>query len=238
LRTYAAFRGLEQWVTTDWGFDAQLARHGLASLALTPARCRMIGQNPPLEQQGLELTTQSGIGFVLEGHHEKAFDLYRDNLATIRAKRSRLDAPGRIARHGGGMLFFAHQLGTIAGGPTWQGKSELIWSQGFGPFAYRAGPGGMSLAVRLSGSCSFLVTGGNTGGKVIVEDLRSGFRIGPELPAESPIIEVVVPGSPVPRELKVSFDEGTVFSGIQTVEPQMLDTTFRFDWHQLPEAVA
>jgi hypothetical protein len=241
LRTYAAFRGNEQWVTTDWGFDAQLARHGLASLALTPARCRMIGQNPPLEQQGLELVPWADAcrnGLLPNANNDPAFDLYRDNLATIRAKRSRLDAPGRIARHGGGMLFFAHQLGTIAGGPTWQGKSELIWSQGFGPFAYRAGPGGMSLAVRLSGSCSFLVTGGNTGGKVIVEDLRSGFRIGPELPAESPIIEVVVPGSPVPRELKVSFDEGTVFSGIQTVEPQMLDTTFRFDWHQLPEAVA
>jgi hypothetical protein len=68
--------------------------------------------------------------------------------------------------------------------------------------------------------------------------MRSAFRSAPDLPAESPIVEIVVPGGPVPRELKVSFDEGTVFSGIQTVEPQMLDTTFRFDWHQLPEAVA
>jgi hypothetical protein len=241
LRTYAAFRGNEQWVTTDWGFDAQLARHGLASLALTPARCQMIGQAPPLEQQGLELVPWADAcrnGLLPNANNDPAFELYRANLADIRAKHSRLDAPDIIVRQGGGMIFFAHQLGYLAGGPTWQGTSELLWSQGFGPFAYRAGPGGMSLAVRLSGSCSFLVAGGNTGGKVSVEDMRSAFRSAPELPAESPIIEVVVPGSPVPRELKVSFDEGTVFSGIQTVEPQMLDTTFRFDWHQLPEAVA
>ena len=60
LRTYAAFRGNEQWVTTDWGWEAQLARHGLASLALTPAKCSMIGQDPPLHEQGLELA--QGLG--------------------------------------------------------------------------------------------------------------------------------------------------------------------------------
>jgi hypothetical protein len=30
--------------------------------------------------------------------------------------------------------------------------------------------------------------------------------------------------------------EGAVFYGLSCDEPQMLDTTFRFDWSQLPEA--
>lgn len=232
LRTYAAFRGNEQWTTTDWGWEAQLARHGLASLALTPAKVQMIGQNPPLEQQGLELTT----GPVDKLWNDVPFYLYRDNLAAIRNGLRTVDGPGMIHRDGSGMLIFPHQMGAING--SWAGTTELFWSQGFGPFAYRAGPGGASLSVRIFGICAFLVTGGDAGARVTITDTRSGFKTSPELPAGDQPIAMQVPGGPIPREITLDMAEGAVFYGLQTADPQMIDTNFRFDWDQLPLAEA
>lgn len=231
LRTYAAFRGNEQWVTTDWGWDAQLAAHGLASLALTPAKCQMIGQKIPLEQQGLELTTGSNNGL----HSEKAFIDYRDNLAKIRDGTHKPGWPYAIHRDGAGMLFFPHQLGSLEA--QWQGNLELVWSQGFGPFNYRAGEGGASLSALISGSCSFLCHGGSTGAAVAIEDARSGFRTEPNLPASgAEFISISVPGGPIPRIIRMKLSEGAVFCGLRTMDAQMIDTSFRFDWAQLPEA--
>jgi hypothetical protein len=235
LATYAAFRGNEQWVTTDWGWDAQLAAHGLASLAPTPARCTMIGQKIPLEQQGLELTT----GHPQQGLHvaimQAVFERYRDNLAKIRSGTHKPAWPGPIHRDGAGMLFFPHQLGYLEA--TWQGTLESQWSQGFGPFAYRAGEGGASLSVLVSGTCGFLVDGGLAGARVTIEDTRSGFRASPDLPpSQGQPVSVGVPGSPIPRLLTMKLTEGAVFCGLHTADQQMIDTSFRFDWSQLPEA--
>jgi hypothetical protein len=233
LRTYAAFRGNEQWVTTDWGWDAQLAAHGLASLALTPAKCRMIGQKIPLEQQGLELTTRSKP--IEHPVADVNFARYRDNLAAIRAGRLQPAFPGAIMRNPEGQFFFPHQLGFISE-TIWQGTTELAWTQGFGPFAYRAGPGGASLSVRISGTSSFLVSGGPAGAAVKISDIRSGFRAQPQIPPglDQPI-SIAAPGGPVPRAITLSMDEGAIFHGIHTTDIQMLDPTFRFDWNQLPE---
>lgn len=234
LRTYAAFRGQEQWVTTDWGFEAVLARHGLASLALTPAKCRMIGQNPPLEQQGLTLTSETP---EQRGIDQKAFGLYRANLAAIRKGLYKIDQPAIIQQSPEDQTFFAHQLGNLPG-TQWSGTLGLKWSQGFGPFAYRAGKDGASLSLRVSGSCSFLVTGGDVGSGVTITDTRSGFRFAPDLPPDNgQPISIQVPGSPLPRIVTLNMKEGAVFYALCCSDPQMLDTTFRFDWSQLPEAV-
>lgn len=234
VATYAAFRGNEQWVTTDWGWEAQLASHGLASLALTPAKCTMIGQNPPLEQQGLQLVTWPAVSGLV---NDQAFEIYRGNLLAIRAGVHQIELPGTIHRDGAGMLFFPHQLGNLAGGEPWQGNLELQWAQGWGPFAYRAGPGGASLSVRISGSCSFHVTGGSTGARAAITDTRSGFNFAPDLPGGMQQFgSINVPGGPVPRQITMEMSEGAVFYGLQTADPQLLDTTFRFDWSQLPEA--
>lgn len=233
VATYACFGGRDQAVTSDWQFEAQLASHGLASLALTPAKCQMIGQNPPLEQQGLELTTKA---WCTKLHDDKAFDCYAARLGDIRCGDSKMDLPGIIHRDGAGQLFFPHQLDHIYGDVTWQGTLELQWSQGFGPFAYRAGPGGASLGLHVSGSSQLLVTGGVAGARVAVRDARSGFNFAPELPPATDIISLNVPGGPVPRKITLELGEGAVFYGLQTADPQMLDTTFRFDWTQLPEA--
>jgi len=232
LRTYAAFRGNEQWVTTDWGWEAQLARHGLAALALTPARCQMIGQKLPLEQQGLALTTEATIGLP---HSEATFEFYRDNLAAIRSGAVEITEPSIIVRQNGAMLFFPHQMRYLAG-TTWQGISGLRWAQGFGPFGYRAGAGGVSLSVLVSGICSFLVSGGPDGAKVLIQDTRSGFKTEPDLPTEDKgIVSVNVPGTPVPRRITVDIEEGAAFYGLHCNDPQLLDTAFNFNWSQLPE---
>jgi hypothetical protein len=230
LRTYAAFRGQEHFVTTDWGWEAQLARHGLASLALTPAKCQMIGQSPPLEQQGLKLTTAEGV------HGGTGFEQYRDNLQKIRAGIYKFERPDIIHRDGAGMLFFPHQVKAILGA-SWQGNLELVWKQGWGPFLYRAGPGGASLSVHISGTSSFLVTGGSAGARVAITDTRSGFNFAPDLPGgQQEFIRIDVPGGPIPRAVTCEMAEGAVFHGLATTDPQMLDDTFRFDWWQLPEA--
>jgi hypothetical protein len=236
LRTYAAFRGNEQFVTTDWQFEAQLARHGLSSLALTPSKASMVFQNPPLEQQGLELTTAGGQ-VVSHGDNDAVFQRYRSNLAALRRQETTTELPDIIHRDGAGMFFFPHQIGYLAGAPTWQGTLELQWCQGFGPFAYRAGPGGASLAVRISGSCSFLVSGGVAGARVTIEDHRSGFKAQPDLPPSSDAVTIAVPGGPIPRKVTLELAEGAVFYGLSTSDPQMLDSTFRFSWDQLPKAV-
>lgn len=230
LRTYACFRGQEQFVTTDWGFEAQLARHGLATLALTPAKCDMIGQVPSLREQGLEL-----VRLDLPGTDGQAFDRYRTNLDLIRQGKLKLDGPNKIQRQVGGMLFFPHQMGHVPEA-RYEGDWRLKWSQGWGPFAYRAGQGGASLTARISGSCSFLLSGGVEGATVSLTDTRSGFRAEPQLPPEQgSFIEINVPGGPVPREIVLKAGEGAIFYGVQTVDPQMIDITFKFSWDQLPE---
>jgi hypothetical protein len=236
LRTYAFARGNEQWVTTDWGWDAQLAAHGLASLALTPAKCRMIGQKIPLEQQGLELVPWANAcrnGQLPNANNDEAFLTYVTRLHATRNGPWRPAWNGMIHRSTDGQLFFPHQLGAI--NAQWQGNLELAWSQGFGPFAYRAGPGGASLSVRISGTCGFLVSGGVAGAQVAIEDTRSGFKASPNLP---PVHQVTVnvPGSPIPRLITMSMDEGAMLYGLHTTDAQMIDTSFRFSWDQLPEA--
>lgn len=237
LRTYAAFRGNEQWTTTDWSWEAQLARHGLASLALTPAKCQMIGQIPPLAEQGLELTTEYGR---TAGRLAQPFELYRDNLAKLRTGDYQLPQ-GLIHRDGAGMLFFPHQLPNLPGSmltrnPDEYGNWKLKTSQGFGPFAYQARPGGAHLRVHVSGPVSLLATGGDGGAKLVVEDTRSGFKFSPDLPVSDQPIALQIPGGPITRLITAEFREGAVFYGLATADPQMLDTTFSFNWDQLPGA--
>jgi hypothetical protein len=233
LRTYAAFRGMEGWATTDWGWEAQLARHGLASLALTPAKCQMIGQTPPLEQQGLELTH----GLVEVRRDDAACKKFAASALLLRARTlwddhcHSYELPGMIHRDGAGMLFFPHQLGAL--NARWQGTLELQWNQGYGPFFYRAGPGGASLSLHISGSASFQCSGGVAGARVTIEDHRSGFKASPALPPNT-AAAIAVPGSVVPRRITMQMDEGAVFQALSCADPQMIDTTWKFDWNQLP----
>lgn len=231
LAIYAAFGGREQFLCSDWGFEAQLARHGLATLGLTPAKCNMIGQIPLLHDQGLELAQSE----IEARRNNKAFKLYARNMDLIREGAFEISEPGIIHRQQGGQLFFPAQMGYLPDS-KYSGDWRLKWSQGFGVFSFRAGQGGASLVARISGSCSFLVSGGETGAAMSITDIRSGFKAEPWLPPEDGrFVEVNVPGGPVPREIILKASEGAVFYGLQTIDLQMIDTTFKFDWSILPE---
>ena len=227
LATYAAFKGGEHFVSTDWGFDAQLASRGFASLALTPAKCQMIGQKWPLKDQGLELTTE---GNIERADSTESFRKYQASTENIR-NGHHCEIPGLIHRQDRGMLFFPHQLGYIPS-HTWQGSLELAWNQGFGPFGYRAGPAGASLSLHIAGFCSFHVGGG----AVTIEDKHSGFRTSPDLTEVKDQVAVHVPGGPISRQITLELGAGAVLHGLSTSDPQIIDPRFSFDWSQLPEA--
>src|SRR5262245_1838659 len=72
-----AFRGGQHWLTADWHFDTVLAAHGYASLALTPSDVEMIGQDPPLEEQGLRIAREP----VEALRNEKAWERFKATSA-------------------------------------------------------------------------------------------------------------------------------------------------------------
>lgn len=250
---YWAFRGAQQFLTVDWAFDAILARHGLASVAPVPQIAEMIGQDPPLAEQGLKLANQP---FELL-RDDKAFELFVERTRAVR--EGRLTIPGGPVHQNGPQTFFSHQIPALGG--AYKGDWRLRWAQGFGPFSYAAGtdakwrelnfpdystlplpsdgvnPVQPSLTVPVYGACSFLVSGGQHGGRVGIEDTVSGYKVAPELPAEgqqTQVAQLMVPASVLQRPVKLTaLSPGIVFYGLQTQEPQAL-VAHEFDWAQLP----
>ena len=225
---YAAFRGNEQWTSIDWGFDAVLAQEGMASLALTPSACDMIGQEPPLEEQGLVLVKEAG---ELARDFGQAFGLFKLRTALIRSGALRIETIKPIWHHHDQYLYFAHQLQPQNDYPSgWR----LRKSQGFGGFAYRADAPFAQIELKLFGPVTFLVSGGAKGAKVTLKDLDSGYEVSPDLPAgEQQIAQLQVPGGMSYRQIILTCAEGAVFYGVQTVEPQP-STDAKFDFHSLP----
>jgi hypothetical protein len=236
IGTYACFAGNQQFVTTDWQFEHQLLRRGLCALALTPAKCDMIGQVPSLAEQGLELVADP-IRDSTSFPHEK-FQYFIKTMNSIRwlTVGCHVDFDAVVQpfhTHAGGTLFFPHQVGYLF---AQQQGWRLKWSQGWGPFAYVAGPGGASLSVRVAGGCSLLLSGGtDIGANASIVDTHSGFKALPQLPPfQDNFIEVPVPGGFVPRTIALGLSEGGVFYGVNCADPQMLDASYSFDWAKLP----
>lgn len=229
---WGAFRTNEQYVTADWHFDTVLAELGMASLALTPCMVQMIGQVPPLHEQGLKLV-------------DAPFELLRDDEAfktyahRLHARRCGSVVMPNCApfQHldGGPMVVLPHQTQMVGG--EFEGEWRLKWSQGFGPFAYRAGDTPCTLHVPISGACSFMVSGGEKGGRVQVEDLNSGYQAAPVLPPEGEnrqVANLPVPASVSYRVIRLTCEPGTVFYGIHTNEPQPFIQGRTFDHTVLP----
>lgn len=235
-RKWWAFRGAEQWLCADWRNDAMLAAHGLASLALTPSPVEMIGQDPPLAEQGLQLA--DGKFELLR--NDMAFKTYRDNLKAVREGTFK-PTFHQIHRDSQGYLYFPHQLGAIGG--SWEncGNWKLKWAQGFGPFAWRAGEIHNSemppyWLIPVLGPCSVIVSGGDAGGKVHVEDEQSGYEIELELTPESQngAYQLAVPGSVAYRNVRVTAKTpGVVFYGLRT-QIEQPTRPCKFDWNGLP----
>jgi hypothetical protein len=231
---YACFRGNAQWTTADWHFDAILAQHGLASLALTPCAAGMIGQEPSLEEQGLTLITEEVERF----RNDEAFELYARGTAAIREGtwRPQVITPvHRSSMNGGTSLIFPHQMTEYDREGDWR----LKWTQGFGPFSWRSNDAGAPdnpcrLQVKIFGACVILVSGGEREAKVTVIDTHSGYEIAPEVPpASHGITQLAVPGACAYRDIVIYIANGGIFYGIQCQEPQPLPSD-KFDYSDLP----
>jgi hypothetical protein len=236
IGAYAAFRGNEQWVTADWGFDAILARHGLASLAFTPSLATMLDQD--IASQGLKMA--DGKFDLLR--NEKAFKEFWMNTRRIRNGWMMPGVHGRLQCAQGTYTIFPHQIPGIGG--TYSGDWKLKWSQGFGPFVWEgAGMDTMQelaagdLAVPILGPCEFLVGGK---GRVRIIDTLSGYTCSPDVgSAGGGILQVSVPSGVQYRTIRMeALTPGVQFYGIRAREPQPWLTGYRFDHSCLPEAAS
>lgn len=234
---YWAFRALEHSLCPDWGNDRTLAAHGLASLALTPSPVAMIGQNPPLAEQGLKIADAP----VEVLRNDVAFGTYASNLSSLRqGVRAIPNCFELYDPNTGTFTIFPHQVAKFGG--VYEGDWRLKWTQGFGPFSWKAGMMAHDVfpafTIPLSGSVEFLVSGGEHGGTVQLEDTHSGYQITPPLPPEPQgggFMSLPVPAGVSYRQVKLTMlSPGTVFYGIRTREPQPWISDVEFDWHTLP----
>src|SRR5262249_30543635 len=148
IARWSSFVSHSTRTTADWQFDTILARHGLASLALVPSPVEMIGQDPPLEQQGLRIADKP----VELLRDDKAFDRFCERTRMIR--NGSLVLPATTPQFSSDMAthaFFPHQIGLLNG--SCEGEWRLKWSQGFGPFAWRAVEPGAVVEVDVQGPC-------------------------------------------------------------------------------------
>lgn len=225
---YSCFRTNPQWTTADWNFDAILAQHGLASVALTPCAVEMVGQEPSLEEQGLKLVTEEAERF----RDDKAFARFAMRTRAIRQGGWKPQAITRIHRASGNLgasLIFPHQMNA-----DWEGDWRLKWSQGFGPFSWRANADGCRLEIEVFGPAGFCLSGGERAARVTLTDTESGFEIDPEVPPSSHgITQLQVPGGVSLRNIVMTCAQGAVFYGMMTAEPQP-ETDHKFDYSVLP----
>lgn len=241
---YWAFRGSEQHITADWNFDAVLARHGLASLALTPSLATMLDQD--IAAQGLKMAdpADAGLGGLLR--NEDAFAKFCGRTMEIRMGDWMPGVHGRLQCLAGTYTIFPHQIPGIGG--TYSGDWRLKWCQGFGPFVweggnieeYYAGHGTVGeaypvLEVPILGPCEILLGGT---GQARVTDTHSGYSIvsSPADIGPDRILQVAVPSGVAYRTIRVeALTPGAGFYGIRTREPQPWLAHYRFDHSQLPK---
>lgn len=249
IAAWWAFRANEHYLTADFHFEPALAAIGLAAVALTPSPVEMIGQNPPLAEQGLEIAT----GPIKDRQNDKAFECYADSLRDIIEGRFQLgvDTKFHFNPTNGTFTYFPHQMAMLGG--IYSGYWRFKEARGWGTFAWVAGERGQQetpstsdvylyeypiLTVPIFGSCAILVSGGKQGGKVEVIDEETGFKSAPDLPPEGEqgqVLQLMVPGNLNYRNIRITaLSEGIVFYGIQSRERQPHLPNVGFDYSMLP----
>jgi hypothetical protein len=234
IARYWAFRGSQQFLTVDWGFDAVLARYGLASLGLCPSPVEMIGQD--IAAQGLRLATEP----VEDRRDDAAFRRFADR--TRRIRDGDLVLNGKLfCQTDAAQLIFPHQIGALGG--YQDGGWRTKWSQALGPFAYvtiegdEHGPPHFEIPV--AGPCEFWVSGdGTERGRFEVTDTHSGYSVSPELPPDpNQIVQLSVPGFGYRDIVLTARTPGVVFYALAVHEPQPTDPRWSFDYSVLPPTV-
>ncbi|HTQ99120.1 MAG TPA: hypothetical protein VMH83_03980 [Candidatus Acidoferrum sp.] len=226
-----AFSGNEHQLTADWTFDRILALHGLASLALTPGKATMIGQEMSLEQQGLQLANEP----AKERVNDEAFDQFVNRSMLLRREVYSIRCPVPLTQFDGAATYFPHQIASLGG--CREGEWKLKWSQGWGPFAYRT-DGNAKLVLPLTGPCVLMMSASAPGVKARVVDKHSGYNIEFEVMQEDAgrgLMNVTVPGAFMYRDIEVTTQvPGLNFYGVMTRGVQVTQPGNWFDYSVLP----
>jgi len=242
---YWAFRGLDHMLVADWQYDRMLAEAGMCSLALTPAKATQLED---IEKQGLK-TADKEVDAL---RNDVAFKTLCERSHKIRqGVWSPPRTPGARLYHDTTWTIFPHQIFTLGG--SYSGDWRFKWALGWGCFAWKAGVtkgkrfnGGGNQDIDAAsnpqavipciGPVNVLVSGGESGGRVRIEDELSGFSAEPELIPEGQgnVFTLCVPGAMGYRNVRLTaLTPGVVFYGIKTREAQPY-VPIQFDFNTLP----
>jgi hypothetical protein len=224
---YWAFKGLDMMLVADWSYDRMLAQAGYCSLALVPAKAHQLED---IEKQGLKEAKLP----VDSLKNDRAFKTFCERSHSIRNGRwSVPNTPGARLYYDNTWTVFPHQLFTLGG--SYSGDWRFKWSLGWGCFAWKSGhvpdkPHGKANGhgwpvayIPCIGPIDIVCSGGETGGKVKVEDELSGFSVDPELGPETVVgpLQLAIPGAMGYRMVKfTALTSGVIFYGIRTKEAQ------------------
>ena len=238
-----AFRGSDHMIVADWCWDQQLAKYGMCSLALTPAKAEQLED---VAAMGLEMVREP----IEARRDERTFETFRDRTKAVRNGElhvQRLDHDHLY--HDGTHTIFPHQIPQIGG--SYSGDWRFKWSIGYGCFSWQAGRyaewkeaqfatdenyAPCVLKVPVLGPCDLLVSGGTNGGKVHVTD-GSGFEATPELCPEGEqgqVLGLTMPAAYNYREIEMTaLTSGVIFYGVRA---RMVQPTVpaKFDFSVLP----
>jgi hypothetical protein len=247
---YWAFRGMDHMLVADWQYDRMLAQAGMCSLALIPCKATQLEK---IEEQGLKLAKEP----VDALRNDVAFQTFAERTHKIRHGELVLPStPGARLFYDNTWTIFPHQIFTLGG--SYSGDWRFRWSIGWGCFAWKSGavperkkinggddPRGYigtvdsfpTISIPCIGPVDLLVSGGEAGGKVKVEDELSKFSAEPELGpegGETSVLQLAIPGAMSYRTVRLTaLTSGIVFYGIRTKEAQPY-IPVPFDFNSLP----
>jgi len=241
---YWAFRGIDNMLVADWSYDRMLAQRGMASLALTPTKAQQLED---IKKQGLKAAKRPVDGL----RNDRAFETFKERTHRVRSGDFALPStPGERLYYDTMWTIFPHQIFTLGG--CYSGDWRFKWAIGWGCFAWKSGAvpqgrvkfnGGTgaetypTIHIPCLGPVDLVVSGGDTGGKVKVEDELSGFTAEPELIPEGGgnVLQLAIPGGLGYRIVKLTaLTSGIVFYGVRSREAQPYVPGVKFDFHTLP----
>ena len=244
IGSFWAFKGGEHMLCADWAWDHILAAHGMCSLALTPAKATQLEDIAAMGLKMVAAPMQSRVD-------QHAYETFRERSARIRAGGLTLPVQaGDRLYHDGAHVIFPHQIAQLGG--YYEGDWHFKWSMGYGCFAWKAGLSmqddacstqsfaGSSPAAHIPvfGPVDVLVSGGERGGRMQVEDYYSGYVCSPNLQPEGNeghVLQIAIPGGFNYRTIRVTaLTPGVVFYGIRTREAQCLLQPSTFSFNDLP----
>ena len=233
-----AFKDGDHPLVADWAFDSTLAAHGLASLALTPSHVEMIGQVPPLAEQGLTIVKEP----VAERIDNDGFQRYRARLRAVRDGQLKINVETQFQFIPNvGWQYCPHQWHMIGG--ERDGDWLFREARAHGEFAWVAGEETdpyPTVTLPLYGMASLLVSGGKHGGKIEILDHYSNYRAVPVLPPEGSdmtALQVPLPSNHFRDVTITALTPGVCLYKLTTAHKQPSNPLATFDHSILPPPV-